>query len=176
VPRTGGRSSPKRIEQRLAAAHTTARGSASNPVSFWHLDESSTSQPASDAQGLHPGSYVGGPALGGAGVVGTAMNIPDASMTVPNSPDFNDSTGTFSIEMWVKPSGPGGTYGSYRSLACNTVFPSMGWLLATDVGGGLIFQNGDGGSGRGYAKTATSLVNGAWNQVVAEFDHGTLRL
>ncbi len=91
-------------------------------------------------------------------------------MEVPNSTDF-DYSSNFSFEIWVNPgANPTGTY---QAIACNvdyTISTSAGWLLATDVGGGLIFQTGDGsiGAGLGWAlEHSVNLSANSWNQVVA---------
>jgi YD repeat-containing protein len=100
---------------------------------------------------------------------------PDAYMNVPNSTDF-DFTNAFSFEIWVNPGA--NPYVTYRAIACDTLYPSQGWLIATDRGGGLIFQTGDGGGfPRGYALTdSVSLTANSWNQVVATDNSNNMSL
>jgi RHS repeat-associated protein len=99
----------------------------------------------------------------------------DAYMNVPNSVDF-DFGSAFSFEIWVNPGA--NPFVTYRAIACNTLYPSQGWLLATDRGGGLIFQTGDGGGfPRGYALTdSVSLIANSWNQVVATETNNNMSL
>ena len=52
----------------------------------------------------------------------------DAYMNVPNSTDF-DFGSAFSFEIWVNPGA--NPFVTYRAIACNTLYPSQGWLLAT---------------------------------------------
>ena len=94
-------------------------------------------------------------------------------MVVPNSPAF-DYASNFAFEIWVKPAPS--PYPSYQAIACNTLYPSTGWLLATDFNGGLIFQTGDGVGGQGWALTVTSLTGGVWNHVAAVVTQGQKRL
>jgi hypothetical protein len=101
-----------------------------------------------------------------------SSNATDSYMSLPNSPDF-DYSGSFSFEIWVKPAA---SYGNYQAIACNTLYPSTGWLVATDIGGGLIFQTGDGSGSQHWAKTTTSLVSGVWNHVAAVANGSTMLL
>jgi len=96
-------------------------------------------------------------------------------MNVPNSTDF-DFGSAFSFEIWVNPGA--NPFVTYRAIACNTLYPSQGWLLATDRGGGLIFQTGDGGGfPRGYALTdSVSLTANNWNQVVVTESNNNMSL
>src|SRR5919197_3499777 len=99
----------------------------------------------------------------------------DSYMNVPNSTDF-DFTTAVSFEIWVNPGA--NPYVTYRAIACDTLYPNQGWLIATDRGGGLIFQTGDGGGfPRGYAFTdSVSLTANSWNQVVATDNNNNMSL
>lgn len=125
-------------------------------------DRPSGQQAAAAATGATGANGPSAPPPGGGGPTAPAAAAVDSHMQVANSPDFD--YGTFSFEIWVKPPA---SYPFYQAIACNTLYPSTGWLLATDLNGGLIFQTGDGSGAQGWAKTATSLTQGQWNHVVA---------
>jgi hypothetical protein len=81
---------------------------ADQPVSHWRLGDASGTT-AADQRNTNPGSYVNGPVLGAASLLGTdtvdkAVRFDGTNdhVRIPNSASLNLST-PFSLEAWIKP-------------------------------------------------------------------------
>lgn len=87
-------------------------------VAWWPLDEQ-TGTTAKDIAGGHNGVFKPAPVGGGGPVsvagsyVGNSLQFPfNARVEVPDSPDLNFGTGDFTVDAWVKYTGPSPGYGT----------------------------------------------------------------
>jgi hypothetical protein len=143
------------------------------PISYWRLDETSGTT-ANDWENVANGNLVGDP---GVGQPGALQGDPDAAMTfdgkrqyvsVPYNPALNPST--FSVEVWVEPTGGAGTY---RGVMASRNYPA-GWVIyATSDNLWQFWIN----NGTGMVTVSGGIVRlNQWTHLVATFDASTARL
>lgn len=82
---------------------------ADNPLGYWRLGETSTSQPAQDSAGSHAGTYVGPVGVGQTGLVAGGDLAPyfDTGGYVDLGRDVAAPDLTGSLEFWTTPTGKG---------------------------------------------------------------------
>jgi hypothetical protein len=142
------------------------------PVAYWRLGEAS-GVAAADQRGAHPGSYVGGPALGRPGAL---VDDPDPAVAfgtgqyvgIPYAAGLNPAA--FSVEAWARPTGGAGTY---RGALASRDYP-RGWILYATGGNAWEFWVNDGTGMRAVA--GGPVVLDAWAHLVGTFDGATARL
>jgi concanavalin A-like lectin/glucanase superfamily protein/lysyl oxidase/fibronectin type III domain protein len=92
---------------------------ADSPVSYWRLDEPSGTT-AADERGANPGTYVNGPTLGAAGLLGSdtdkavSFDGTNDQVKIASSNSLN-LTSPFTLEAWIKPTSLPST-GSFVSI------------------------------------------------------------
>jgi hypothetical protein len=154
--------------------------------SYWRLGEAAGTTVAADSDPNQPrnGTYQGNPGLGAQGIPGnrtapavdTAANLDGTTgfVEVPYIDSANGAltnpAGTFSLEAWVKPGGPGIVLSSY-SLAL-----ARGFVLEVVQGaGGLQAQARVGQGGGAFATVTNSLGPGAdfdgWRHLVVTYEN-----
>jgi Concanavalin A-like lectin/glucanases superfamily/PKD domain/Matrixin len=148
-----------------------------NPVHYYRLEETSTSQPAADqvSSGGLPGTYVGGVTLG----------QPSATSKLGNAALFNGDrtagtriripgyqpTPAVTVEAWVKLTGP------YNNQF-NSIVSKWDGTFELDVDpnrfGNFVVRNNS--NTFLLAATSTQLALGTWYHLVGTFDSGVARV
>lgn len=144
------------------------------PVAYWRLGESSGTNAANNLSSNYTGTYTNSPLLGQSGAIigdsDTAVQFDGSSsyVDVPYNVALNPSS--FSVEVWVYPTGGAGTY---RGIAASRVYPN-GWVLYADGNDNYSFWVNDGATMTAVIGDTVTLNQ--WTQLVATFDGSTARL
>ncbi len=143
------------------------------PVGYWRLGEASGTV-ARDETGGHAGTFVNNPILS---QLGALVGDPNTSVTfngttqyvnVPYSAALN--TATFSVEVWAKVTGGGGTY---RGVMASRMFPN-GWAVYAAADNTWQFWVN---SGTGMLVVSGGPVTlNSWTYLAGTFDGTTARL
>ena len=144
------------------------------PRAYWRLGEAGGSTAADQAAFANSGAYLGGLALGQAGVVPVAQSTAialdgaDDTVRVPSSASLNP-TAALSLEAWIRPS-------ALPSTTATLVRKDLQYLLRISSGGAVTFRLWHGGTSSELATPAGAVTAGAWYHVVASFDGASMAI
>ncbi len=144
------------------------------PRAYWRLGEAGGSTAADQAAFANSGAYLGGLALGQAGVVPVAQSTAialdgaDDTVRVPSSASLNP-TAALSLEAWIRPS-------ALPSTTATLVRKDLQYLLRISSSGAVTFRLWHGGTSSELATPAGAVTAGAWYHVVASFDGASMAI
>jgi hypothetical protein len=153
--------------------------------SYWRLGEAPGATVAVDSDPVQPrnGTYQGSPGLGAQGIPGLRAALADTAALLDGATGFvevpyidaangalTNPSGTFTLEAWVKPQGPGVVIGSYD------VDNVRGFVLEIVQGaGGALIAQGRVGDSAAFATVTSDLgpdtAFDGWRHLVLTYDN-----